>query len=328
MIEDNYSSYQCEFQTMEESIIKYQEDLEVFGKRTCGFRQLDEKLTEGLQGGQITVICGLPGMGKSSFVLSMMKNLTNKGIYAAQFALEMPNRSIINKLMAYSTDFAVSKITTHWGKLTGKEKERYEYELKLLKENQFMYLNDKPRQTLSSINEQTILLQDKLQTQYIVIVIDLFGKISDLQRSDNFARSYEQKLNEAQVMTRNLGINLVPVAQINREVVKRKFNRPKMSDLKNAGAWEEVADLMFGVHRPYYNPEIALRIAATYGTDTVVVEEEDPNKDLAEIIIMKQRMGIANDITNFRFHPDTTKMSPVDADYQEMLNASKEDCYD
>jgi len=288
---------------------------------------LDEKLTEGLQGGQITVVCGLPGMGKSSFTLSMMKNLTNKGIYAAQFALEMPNRSLINKLVAYNTDLAVSRIVTHWDKLAGKEKERYDYELNLLQENKFMYFNDKPRQTLSTINEQAILLQDKLDTQYIVIVIDLFGKISDLQKSDNFARSYEQKLNETQIMTRNLGINTVPVAQINREVVKRKFNRPKMSDLKNAGAWEEVADLMLGVHRPYYNPEVALKQDITFGTDASNADD-DPNKDLAEIIIMKQRMGLANKIVNFRFHPDTTRMSPIDAEYQDILDQTKEDCYD
>jgi len=319
VIGKGYSTYQLEFQTMEEVTADYIELRDKMqGKRTTGFRQLDDKLTEGLQEGQITIICGLPGMGKSSFALSLMKNLSNRGIYTAQFALEMPNRSLMNKLIAFNTNIAVTRVTAHWDKFTDEEKKVYEWELERIRNNPYILLNDKPTQTLATINEQTMLLQDKLKTQYIVLVIDLYGKISDLLQSDNFARSYEQNLNITQTMTRKLGVHTIPVAQINREVTKRKFSRPRMSDLKNAGAWEEVADIILGIHRPYYNPEKALKRELAYGE-----AEVDPNVNLAEIIFLKQRMGLGNKIVNFFFDPNTTRLSPIDSEYQDMIDMAK-----
>src|SRR5690606_6500540 len=116
----------------------------------------------------------------------------------------------------------------------------YDYELSRLSKNKFILLDDTPGRSLAQIREQTMILQDRFQQQYWWIVIDLFGKISDFQSSDNFARAYEQKLNIVQPMARELGINMGLVAQINRGVTNRKFTRPKMSDLKNAGALEEI----------------------------------------------------------------------------------------
>lgn len=326
IIETGYASTRCEFKDMNEVVSDFIESKTKIGhKRTTGFRQLDELLTEGFMDGQICVIAGLAGMGKSSMALSIMKNLSNKGEYTAQFALEMPNKSLTAKLLAFNSRVAVKRIAGEWDHLNDEEKKIIAYELELLRKNQYIYLNDRPTQSLSEIKEQIILLQDRLQTQYIAIVIDLFGKIRDLLRSDNFARSYEQQLNTTQVFTRELGVHTTLVAQINREVAKRKFARPKMSDLKNAGAFEEVADLIFGIHRPYYNPDVALKRELAYGTSEEI--EEDPNQNLAELILLKQRMGVGNKIINFFFNPLTTRLSPIDAEYQNIVNMSKSDLF-
>lgn len=331
IIEDGFSSAQCEFKGMDVVVPEYIKSRDVSpGKRKTYFRPLDELLTDGLQDGTITIICGLPSQGKSSFALSLMKNLSNRSVYAAQFALEMPNRSLMHKLIAFKTNLAVTTVANYWRTLSDKEKDVYEYEIDLLSKNKYLYFNDKPSQSMSNIRDQIRRLQDKLREQYLVIIIDLFGKISDLSRSDNFARSYEQQLNEAQQMARALGIHLIPVAQINREAVKNKFRRPRMSDLKNAGAFEEVADLILAVHRPYYNPELALTGQLRSPFDDSEEEEEattpmehDPNRNLAEIIILKQRMGENNKIINFYFDPRTTRLDPIESAYQNILNEIK-----
>ena len=324
IVERGLSSTKSEFKDMSLIIPEYLEARKTgVSQRTTGFRQLDNMITEGLGDGQVSVIAGLPSAGKSSLALSIMKNLGHKQVWVAQFALEMPNMSLIHKLLAFNTQFPIKKIVADWSTLTSQDKQIIEYELERLKKNEYIYLNDKPSQTLPEIREQIMILQDRLQEQYIVIIIDLFGKISEFLGADNFARTYEQKLNEIQVMTRSLGVHMSLVAQINRSVMKRKFKRPTMADLKNAGAFEEVADLILGVHRPFYDPEVALKSQLTYGATVEEEIEEDPNRNIAEVIILKQRMGANNVLVNFYFDPETTRLSPIDAAYQETLNATK-----
>ena len=162
----------------------------------------------------------------------------------------------------------------------------------------------------------------------MVVPIDLFGKIKDFSGSDNYARDYENKLNEVQVMARELGVHFILVAQIHREATKGKFKRPKMSNLKNSGAFEEVADIILAVHRPYYDPEVALKDYSLAGEAHQDMLEDDsdlgvPNdeKNIAEVIILKQRMGAQNVIVNFEFDPMTTRFRPYDLVEQNEFNA-------
>ena len=156
----------------------------------------------------------------------------------------------------------------------------------------------------------------------MVVFVDLFGKIQEFQGSDNFARDYEKNCNIVQIMTRELGIHTVLVAQIVKSVMQRKFKRPTMNDLKNAGALTEVADNIFGIYRPFYDPEVALKQQLAYGTtqDDVPL---DSDANLAEVLILKQRMGAVPQLLNFRFDPDTTRFSPIEESYQSILNATK-----
>lgn len=301
--------------------------------RTTGFRQLDDKLTEGYGGGKITIVAALPGMGKTSFVLSSMKNLSNRKIWSAQFALETDTMSLTSKLIAYNSGISISRITKHYHQLSDAEKKIFDFEVERLKNNKYIMFNETPRVKLRDIREQIMILQDRIKEQYIVVPIDLFGKIGDFAAADNFSSAYEKKLNETQVMARDLGVHLILVAQINRGAVNRntKFSRPKMSDLKNSGAFEEIADLLLAVHRPYYDPEKALKSKIAYGDDSKTVADDmiddDPNKNIAEVIILKQRMGAGNDLVNFYFDPDTTKFGPIDPEQQMLMNASKTDLW-
>jgi replicative DNA helicase len=265
----------------------------------------------------------------SSYTLSSINNLANQGVYSAQFALEMDNNALASKLASYHTRISVEKIVKHYASLTDEEKALLEYELDRLTKNKYMRFNDTPTQTLDTIREQIMVLQDHLKQEYLVVSIDLFGKIKEFQDSDNFASDYEKKLNQVQIMAKETGVCIVPVAQIHRLDSSRKFKRPKMSDLKNSGAWEEVADLILAVHRPWYDPETAMKkqIAENeyrYGTgQEPEEEEEDPNESIAEVIILKQRMGEGNKIINFYFDKVTTRYSAITPEFQDALNAEK-----
>jgi len=276
----------------------------------------------------------------SSFVLSSMYNLSNTGIWCPQFALEMDSMAVSTKLASFSSGISVKRIAKEWNNFTELEKKLIDYEIHRLKKNPYILCNDTPGQSLQSIREQVLILQDRLKTEYMFVSIDLFGKIKEFQTSDNFARNYEQELNKTQVLAKELGVNLGLVAQINRAVMSRKFTRPKMSDLKNAGAWEEVGDLMLGVHRPFYDPEKSLKSQIEAGgydsdynkghkdenDDELYGDMGDPTQleeNMAEIIVMKQRMGEGNTITNCIFDPNTTRYVPLAQADQMYVNLSK-----
>jgi len=334
IIERGYSSSKMGFKTLSEVAAEY-DIMKATGtsKRPTGFIQLDRYLTEGFKDGQITTVAALASHGKSSLCLSMMKNLSQleQPVPVAQFALEMNNTSLFTKLLAFRTHLPISTIVKKPEDLSSDELSIYEHEKQQLALNRHIFLNDKPSQNIASVREQILLLQDHIKQQYMVVVIDLFGKLSDLQSSDNFARDYEKKLNEIQVMVRELGVHMILVAQLNREVGK-KNRRPTMNDLKNSHALTEVSDIIFGIHRPYYDPEKTFKQYLTYGMpqdtddeyeDDSKIIETDPNQNVAEVIILKQRMGPKDVLINFTFDPVTTCFSPVTEMYQQQLNIRK-----
>jgi replicative DNA helicase len=272
----------------------------------------------------VTTISGLQSAGKSSMALSIMNNLGNKKIPTAQFSMEMPNMSIMHKLLAFGSRLPVNTVIQKVEHLNEEELIAYNEAMRMLRMKS-IYLNDKPGVPLSYIKDQIMLLQDTLKTQYMVVVLDLFGKIKDLQGSDNFARDYEKELNIVQSMVRETGIHMILVAQINKAVAVRKWSRPGMGDLKNAGAFAEISDLMLGVHRPNYDAETAMKAKMGYKRSEIDNQyiEESPDKDLAEVIIQKNRMGENNIIVNFKFDPNTTRFIPFDDEDQKILNAQK-----
>ncbi len=335
-INETNSAATLEFKTMEVLVPEYlEEKSKEKSFRTTGISQVDAELTEGFKEKTIVTICGLSGSGKSSALLTMLKNLANKNIYSAMFSLEMHNMAVTTKLLAYQSNLPINLITKDFSRMSAEEKEIHDFELQKLSKNKYLHFIDKPS-SLQSIKEQIMILQDSLQTNYIPVAIDLFGKIKDFRGSENFARDYETKLNIVQEMVKSLDTCIILVAQINRDVMKRKFNRPTMADLKNANAFAEVSDLILGIHRPYYDPEKALKrdmerraTLASFGDDEEarakydISFQDDPNVNLAEILVLKQRMGEGNRVINMFFNPFTTCYQPLTAEYEKQLAQNK-----
>ena len=337
------SALKLNFKSMATVAAEYDE-MKALGidKRTTGFSQLDFYLTEGFKEKQITTVAGISSVGKSSLALTFMKNLSQLDlpVPAAQFALEMNNMSLFTKLLAFKSRIPINRLVKKPEELTDQERAIYFFEKEQLAKNSHIFLDDTPARSIDSMREQILLLQDHIKQGYIVVVIDLYGKIGDLQSSDNFARDYEKNLNKVQIMTRELGIHTILVAQINREIGKKKNKRPTMNDLKNSGALTEISDLMLGIHRPYNDSETSVQRKLLYNTHEKDFDDEeeyhsdnynkimlDDNLDanLAEIIILKQRMGPKDDIVNCIFDPDTTCFCPISESYQKKINQRRLD---
>lgn len=271
------------------------------GFYTTGFRTIDDVLVEGLAPGKVSVWSGRSSMGKSSFVQNMSLRLAYYKVPVGMFTLEMPSYSLIDRFVAIRTGVEIMRMTKPDGDppLSKNEKRSIEWERERLHGLPHLYMDDSPAVSLDYIRDQVRRLQAKLGTQYLVVIVDLFGKIRDI-RADYMAASYEENLNRAQQMARDLGIHLALVAQIRREKDIKNIwaHRPTLNQVKNSGAWEEVADLVVMFFRAkYYDPKLV--------------------DDVLEVHIAKQRMGAKDDRVNFLFKGaqgriTETKLRPYD----------------
>jgi replicative DNA helicase len=255
------------------------------GFYTCGFRTIDDILVEGLAPGKLSVWSGRSSMGKSSFVQNMSLRLSYYKVPVAMFSLEMPSYSLIDRFVAIRTGVEIMRMTKKDAEppLGKNERKSIEWERKRLSSLPYLHMDDTPAVKLDYIRDQTRRLQAKLGQQYVVVIVDLFGKIRDI-RADYMAASYEDCLNRAQELARDLGIHLALVAQIRREKDVKNIwaHRPVLNHIKNSGAWEEVADLVVLFFRgKYYDPRLV--------------------DDILEVHIAKQRMGAKDDRVNFLF---------------------------
>lgn len=279
---------------LHDSIDKKRKDGDSFW--TTGFMNLDYHLTYGFLPKGITVVAGRPGMAKTAFVINMAKNLSNKKKYCALFSLESDSLSFYDRLLSQYTRIPIWKFVKDRRNLSNEEIKTLEFEKTRLRKNNYLFVNDKPS-SLKYIKEQVSILQNQVGKKDIVVIIDLFMKVRDMldSGSEFSAGLYERNLNIVQTqIAKELECHVVLVAQIIRTVENRRNRRPRLSDLKSSGAWEEIADLVLGLHREAYYLE--------------KYDNEEVDEDILEIQILKQRQGQDGQVVKFLFEKETTSV--------------------
>jgi replicative DNA helicase len=235
-----------------------------------GFERLD-KMTAGMHPGDLIIIAGRPGMGKTSFALNVAMNacrLRKKS--AVVFSLEMPKEQLANRLLCSEARVDAGKLRTgylsrdDWPKLTAAAGTLSDLPI---------WLDDTPGLTLMELRAKTRRL--KSDHDLGLIVIDYL----QLMRAGTKTDSREQEISEIsrslKGMAKELGLPVIALSQLNRGVESRgnKDKRPQLSDLRESGAIEQDADTIMFIYRDeVYNPE-------------------STEKGIAEIIVGKQRAG-------------------------------------
>ncbi|UOF94489.1 MAG: replicative DNA helicase [Bacteroides sp.] len=242
-----------------------------------GFNELDG-ITSGFQKSDLIIIAGRPGMGKTAFGLSIMRNfvhITQKAV--ALFSMEMSAIQIANRLISSEIEIPQNKIRK--GKLSQNEWMLLHDKINPLM-NSPIFIDDTP--ALSIFELKAKCRRMKSQHNIDLIVIDYL----QLMRHNNNNSRYSNREQEISNISRSLksiakelDIPVIALSQLSREVEKRGgIRRPVLSDLRESGSIEQDADLVLFIYRPEY-----------YG----IIENEDgiPTNNLAEIIIAKHRNG-------------------------------------
>ncbi len=233
-----------------------------------GLVDLDEK-TAGFQPGDLIIIAGRPGMGKTALALSMARNAAvENGEAVGIFSLEMANHQLAMRLLC-----AEAKVDSHLvrtGRLPKAQWKNLSLHVGTLAEAP-IYLDDTPAITVLELRAKARRL--KAEHNVKMIIVDYL----QLMQGPKGVESRQQEISvisrSLKALAKELDIPVVALSQLSRAVENRSDRRPQLSDLRESGAIEQDADVVLFLYRPYLYTQ----------------EEEDRGK--AQVIIAKQRNG-------------------------------------
>lgn len=269
-----------------------------------GYAKLDD-YTSGWQRSDLVIIAGRPAMGKTSFALSLAKNIAvDYDTPIAFFSLEMNNVQLVNRLISNVCEIEGKKILN--GQLDDEEWKRLDKNVRKLQAAP-IYIDDTPGMSIFELRTKARRLVREKGVQ--VIMIDY------LQLMNANGARFGSRQEEVSTISRSLkglakelDIPVLALSQLNRTVEGREGidgKRPQLSDLRESGAIEQDADMVLFVHRPEY-----YRIF----TD----EKGNDLHGKAQIIIAKHRKGGTGDVLlNFRGeftrfeNPTNSDKSPI-----------------
>lgn len=272
-----------------------------------GYTRFDE-IASGWQRSDLVIIAGRPAMGKTSFALSIAKNVAvDYGVPIAFFSLEMNNVQLVNRLLSNVCEIAGSKILN--GQLDQEEWGRLDRNLGKL-ESAPIYIDDTPGLSVFELRTKARRLVREKGVQMIMI--------DYLQLMNANGMKFNSRQEEVSTISRSLkglakelDIPVLALSQLNRGVEGREGNegkRPQLSDLRESGAIEQDADMVLFVHRPEYYR----------------IYEDEKGHDLrgkAEIIIAKHRKG-ATDTVLLTFKGQYTRFQNPDQDYVPSMDGA------
>ncbi len=258
-----------------ETLYARESSSDVTGTAT-GFADLD-KMTSGLQPGDLIIVAGRPSMGKTAFSINIAENVALEEATkenpkpVAIFSMEMGGSQLAMRMLG-----SVGKLNQHdlrtgrlqdddWGRLT----------------QALGRLNDAPMHIDESAALSALEVRARARRLHrtygglSLIVLDYIQLMSSNagKASENRATEISEISRSLKSLAKELQVPVIALSQLNRSLEQRPNKRPVMSDLRESGAIEQDADLILFIYRD-----------EVYNSDSA-------DKGKAEIIIGKQRNG-------------------------------------
>ncbi len=237
-----------------------------------GFPDLD-KLTSGLQAGDLIIVAGRPSMGKTTLAINIAEYMAiDLDLPVAIFSMEMSAVQIAMRTIVSRTLISQQRLRS--GKLRDEEWPVLVECLKELKSKQ-INIDETPALTPSDIRSRARKLTRKVGQLGCIIVdyIQLMSGTKTSNKMENRAGEISEISRSLKILAKELKCPVIALSQLNRSLEQRPNKRPIMSDLRESGAIEQDADLILFIYRD-----------EVYNT-------ESQQKGQAEIIIAKQRNG-------------------------------------
>lgn len=258
-----------------------------------GFSRLD-RVTSGWQKSDLVIIAARPGMGKTAFIVSALRNAAVDFNHAvAIFSLEMASLQLVNRLISAEAELESEKIKK--GNLA-----EFEWQQLVHKTNRLssapIFIDDTPGLSILELRAKCRRLKAEHNIQMIVIdYLQLMKGEAGGNREQEIA-SISRALKG---IAKELNVPVIALSQLSRGVETRGGDkRPQLSDLRESGSIEQDADIVMFLYRPEYYK--------------ITVDEEGmPTQGMAEVIIAKHRNGSLENV-KLKFIGKYTKFADFD----------------
>ena len=235
---------------------------------STGFLDLDYK-TAGMQPSDFILVAARPSMGKTAFVLNIAEHMAFKdNKCVAIFSLEMSKEQLVNRLFSLESRVDAQQLRT--GDLKDSDWEKFIESANVIGKSKLI-IDDTPSISISEMRSKC--RKFKLEHGLDIVIIDYLQLMSGSGKNDSRQQEISDISRSLKAMARELNVPVIALSQLSRAVEQRPDHRPMLSDLRESGAIEQDADVVMFIYRDdYYN-------------------KDSENKNIAEIIIAKQRNG-------------------------------------
>jgi replicative DNA helicase len=235
-----------------------------------GFSRLDT-LTSGLQKSDLIILAARPAMGKTAFALNLARNAAvDSGVPTAVFSLEMSKEQLSMRMLCSESRVDASKIR---GGFFGKEDWQRITEGAGVLSQAPLFIDDSP--DISAMDVRAKCRRLKMDKGLGLVIIDYLQLMRGRHGAERRDLEISEMSRSLKILAKELSIPVIALSQLNRKLEERSDKRPMLSDLRESGALEQDADV----------------VAFIYRDEVYNKEENNPNRNKAEIILAKQRSG-------------------------------------
>lgn len=260
-----------------------------------GFVDLD-RMTSGLQAGDLVVLAARPSMGKTSFAVNIAEHVAlNEGLPVAIFSMEMGAAQLAVRIVGSIGRVNQGNLRT--GKLNDDEWPRLTEAIERLR-TVSLHIDETPGLSPTELRANARRLARTCGKLGLIVVdyLQLMSGSGSAASSDNRATELGEISRGLKMLAKELQCPVIALSQLNRSVEQRTDKRPMMSDLRESGAIEQDADIIMFIYRDdYYNKD-----------------SKEPN--IAEVIIGKQRNGPTGTVKLF-FQKNQTRFENLAVGY-------------
>ena len=244
---------------------------------SSGFKAIDG-VTQGLQQEDLIVIAGRPSMGKTSLAMNIAENVAreDEGCVLV-FSLEMSSESLTSRMLASMA--GISQQSFKSANLTDRQWEKTIQQAKKL-QSMNIHIDDKPNVTPMEIRAKARRLAKQYRKSGGVklVVVDYIQLMQMPGRTENRVNELSDISRSLKYLAKEVNAPVIVLSQLNRAVEQRPNKRPQMADLRDSGAIEQDADLIFMLYRDY------------------LYSKDEDWKNVVELRLVKHRNGPTKDI--------------------------------
>lgn len=264
---------------------------------STGFADIDLKLNGGMRRGNLLIVAGRPGMGKTAFATDLALNAAMENHPTLFMSMEMSDTELADRMLASASRIPLSSVLT--GQLDDDGWTRISAGLGRIHATP-LFIDEQGGLTLFDIASKARSIKRKHGLG--LIVVDYLQLASG--DGDNRNQEIERISRGLKALAKELEIPIVVLSQLSRKVEERTNKRPMLSDLRDSGAIEQDADVVMMCYRDEY-----------YNADS-------PDRGTAEIIIAKNRQGAPGPV-RLAYVADQTRFENLDHAWTPARTESK-----